>query len=65
MHGQNHKGILYNYCQIWNLNNIKANYTLQGHEGGVNCVDFYRGDRPYIISGGDDRLIKIWDYQTK
>jgi coatomer subunit beta' len=23
------------------------------------------GDRPYLISGADDKLIKIWDYQTK
>ena len=23
------------------------------------------GDRPYLISGADDRLIKVWDYQTK
>jgi len=23
------------------------------------------GDRPYLISGADDRLVKVWDYQTK
>ena len=23
------------------------------------------GDRPYLISGADDKLVKIWDYQTK
>ena len=23
------------------------------------------GDKPYLISGADDRLIKIWDYQNK
>ena len=22
-------------------------------------------DRPYLISGADDKLVKIWDYQTK
>ena len=32
----------------------------------VNCVDYYSGgDKPYLISGADDRLIKIWDYQNK
>lgn len=23
------------------------------------------GDRPYLISGADDKLAKVWDYQTK
>lgn len=23
------------------------------------------GDRPFLISGADDRLAKVWDYQTK
>lgn len=32
----------------------------------MNCVDYYHGgDKPYLISGADDRLIKIWDYQNK
>lgn len=39
---------------------------LQGHEKGVNCIDYYEGgDRPYLISGADDKTCKIWDYQTK
>lgn len=51
--------------KVWTISNSKPNFTLNGHEGGVNCVDFHRGDKPYLISGGDDRVIKIWDYQTK
>ena len=44
----------------------QANFTLEGHEKGVNCVDYYLGgDKPYLISGGDDRLLKIWDYQVR
>jgi coatomer subunit beta' len=28
-------------------------------------VDYYSGgDKPYLVSGGDDRLVKIWDYQV-
>merc|ERR1712025_1250868 len=28
--------------------------------------DYYMGgDKPYLISGADDRLVKIWDYQNK
>ena len=39
---------------------------MEGHEKGVNCIDYYHGgDKPYLISGADDRLVKIWDYQNK
>ena len=52
--------------KVWNLaSGTKANFTLTGHLFGVNCVNYYKGDKPYLISGGDDRLVKIWDYQTK
>lgn len=23
------------------------------------------GDRPFLLSGADDKLVKVWDYQTK
>ncbi|XP_003746533.1 coatomer subunit beta' [Galendromus occidentalis] len=52
--------------KVWQLGSSAPNFTLDGHEKGVNCVDYYHGgDKPYIISGGDDRLVKIWDYQNK
>ena len=36
------------------------NFTLEGHEKGVNTLDYYSGgDRPYLVSGADDRLIKV------
>jgi len=32
---------------------------------GVNTVDYFHGgEKPYLISGADDRLVKIWDYQV-
>ena len=35
------------------------NFTLEGHDKGVNCVDYFAGgDRPYLISGADDKLVK-------
>ena len=41
-------------------------FSLEGHERGVNCVDYYHGgDKPYLLSGADDHTLRIWDYQTK
>lgn len=52
--------------KVWSLGQPTPNFTLEGHEKGVNCVDYFTGgDRPYLISGADDRLVKVWDYQTK
>ena len=42
------------------------NYTLEGHEKGVCAIDYFPGsDKPYLASGGDDKQVKIWDYQNK
>ena len=37
--------------------------TLEGHLKGVNTIAFCSlNDKPYLASGGDDFIIKIWDY---
>mmetsp|Transcript_5141 Transcript_5141/g.4631 ORF Transcript_5141/g.4631 Transcript_5141/m.4631 type:complete len:986 (-) Transcript_5141:43-3000(-) len=55
--------------KVWGLTSNTAHFSLEGagsHEKGVNCIDYYPGgDKPYILSGADDRTVKIWDYQTK
>ena len=53
--------------KIWGVTGTEsAHYSLLGHTQGVNCVEYYQGgDKPYMISGGDDMKIKVWDYQTK
>ncbi|OMJ89059.1 hypothetical protein SteCoe_8885 [Stentor coeruleus] len=53
--------------KIWGITGTNnAHYSLIGHTQGVNCVEYYPGgDKPYIISGGDDMKIRVWDYQTK
>eukprot|EP00095_Tigriopus_kingsejongensis_P011235 maker-scaffold414_size178625-snap-gene-0.28 protein:Tk11235 transcript:maker-scaffold414_size178625-snap-gene-0.28-mRNA-1 annotation:"vesicle coat complex beta" len=52
--------------KVWQLGSASPNFTLEGHEKGVNCVDYYHGgDKPYLMSGADDRQVKIWDYQNK
>ena len=123
--------------QVWSIGQPTADFTLEGHEQGVSCVDYFAGgahraqrgakedhtlcclaslyrvmvwthvvdggqgstvqqtqalrahglrrltcphcisctvinhirclagDRPLLLSGADDRLVKVWDYQTK
>jgi coatomer subunit beta' len=52
--------------KVWQLGASTANFTLEGHEKGVNCVDYYHGgDKPYIISGADDRSLKSGTIRTK
>ena len=37
-------------------------YVHLGHEKGVNCVEYFSGgDRPYLVSGADDKTVKVWD----
>nr|CAG8554296.1 10880_t:CDS:10 [Entrophospora candida] len=52
--------------KVWSLGSAVANFTLEGHEKGVNWVDYYHGgEKPYLVSAADDKLVKIWDYQNK
>lgn len=54
--------------KIWSIQGKKtsSNYSLIGHKAGVNCIDFSKSfDKPQIVSGGDDGLVKVWDYQSK
>ncbi|KAK2704617.1 hypothetical protein QYM36_016869 [Artemia franciscana] len=52
--------------KIWQLASSIPNFTLEGHVNGINCLDYtHAGEKPYLISGADDRLVKIWDYQNR
>lgn len=41
-----------------------AGWCLLNPAAGPGCWPA-GGDRPYLVSGADDRLVKVWDYQTK
>lgn len=42
--------------KVWSLGSNVPNFTLEGHEKGVNYVDYYHGgDKPYLISCADDK----------
>ena len=37
---------------MWSLGAPTHNFSLEGHERGVNGIDYYPGgDRPYLLSG--------------
>jgi WD40 repeat protein len=44
--------------KVWSLGNPVPNFSLEAHEKGVNYVDYYHGgDRPYMVTTGDDRYV--------
>lgn len=48
------------HIQIWNLGSPDPNFTLDAHQKGVNCVDYFTGgDKPYLITGSDDHTAKV------
>jgi WD40 repeat protein len=39
---------------------------MEAHEKSVNYVDLYPGaDKPYLVTTGDDKTVKVWDYLSK
>lgn len=52
--------MLYFFYQIWNLGSPDPNFSLDAHQKGVNCVDYFTGgDKPYLITGSDDHTAKV------
>lgn len=52
--------------KLWNLNSSKSTGTLQKiHVKGVNAINFYEGDKPLLLSGGDDFMVVVWDLTTR
>ena len=51
--------------KLWNIKYEKSSGTLSGHTAGVNCLSYYEGDKPLLLSGGDDFQVIIWDLTTR
>ena len=48
--------------KVWGLTSATPYFSLEGHERGVNCIDYYPGgDKPYLISGAehDDPCVPV------
>ncbi|GLT52961.1 hypothetical protein SLA2020_262660 [Shorea laevis] len=55
--------------KIWNLGSPDPNFTLDAHQKGVNCVDYFTGvcfhpELPIIITGSEDGTVRIWHATT-
>lgn len=59
------------YCQFGNdipssiIKLVLPGVTLLGQRHCAKGSCGHTGDRPYLVSGADDKLAKVWDYQTK
>lgn len=45
--------------KVWDLKSGSCLDVIKGHEGGVNCLEFISA-KGYLVSGSDDKAIKIW-----
>lgn len=62
--------------RLWGWNNSHRNWSVhtqfpvaghQGHRGGINSLDWWRGDEgnAHLISGSQDGTVKVWDVVDK
>jgi len=49
-----------NYAKLWEINKKEPLKLFGGHIGPVNAVAF---SKKYLITGGEDKTIKMWIYQ--
>jgi len=50
--------------KVWGIGGERAQFSLEGHDKGVNCVAYDAGGS-YLVSGADDFLVKIWNCATR
>jgi coatomer protein complex subunit alpha (xenin) len=48
-----------NHSDIFGNTDVLVKYVLEGHERGVNWACFHP-TMPLIVSGADDRQVKLW-----
>jgi len=50
--------------KVWNVVGGHCERTLAGHTGNINKVCFTPKSDNLILTGGDDRVVKLWDVPT-
>ena len=50
-----------NHIELFSAPEGQTKFVLEGHDRGVNWVQFHPS-KPIIVSGSDDRSIKLWRY---
>jgi WD40 repeat protein/NAD-dependent dihydropyrimidine dehydrogenase PreA subunit len=54
--------VIRDHCiRIWNLKNYELMKTLKGHDARITTITLTPNEK-YIISGSDDKTIKIWKF---
>ncbi|CAA7042741.1 unnamed protein product [Microthlaspi erraticum] len=52
--------------KIWNLGSPDPNFTMDAHQKGVTCVDYFTGgNKPYLITGSRDHTAKTLEGHTR
>ena len=46
------------------MNARDVRLTFDGHKGAVHVARFSKGDAKYVLSGAQDRTIKLWNHET-
>ena len=46
---------------IFSGTDVTVKFILEGHERGVNWATFHTSS-PHIVSGADDRTVRLWRY---
>lgn len=51
--------------KFFKTNLDKSFQNINAEQKGVNCISFYKENLELMVSGGDDGVVKLWNYYSK